>query len=89
MTDPMIQVLVRMPSEMVEQLKRRASEHDRSLAAEVRRAVRWYCVDQLVTLHYYSTYCIHGQHADCRLTCKVCASPCRCKCHTEAEDSDG
>lgn len=32
--------------------------------------------------HYFSTYCIHGQHGDCRLTCKVCGAACRCDCHT-------
>lgn len=31
--------------------------------------------------HYFSTYCIHGQHEDCRLACKVCGSACRCACH--------
>jgi hypothetical protein len=31
--------------------------------------------------HYFSTYCIHDRHADCRKTCKVCAAPCLCDCH--------
>jgi hypothetical protein len=31
--------------------------------------------------HYTSTYCIHGRHGDCRLTCKVCSAPCQCSCH--------
>lgn len=31
--------------------------------------------------HYFSTYCIHGLHGDCRLTCKTCQLPCRCECH--------
>ncbi len=31
--------------------------------------------------HYTSTYCIHGNHADCRMTCKTCKAPCLCKCH--------
>jgi hypothetical protein len=37
--------------------------------------------------HYYSTYCIHQHHDNCRLTCKVCASRCRCSCH-EDDGSD-
>lgn len=28
--------------------------------------------------HYVSTYCIHGNHEACRLTCKTCDAPCRC-----------
>ena len=36
--------------------------------------------------HYFSTYCLHDLHTDCRLTCKICAKPCRCRCH---RDSDG
>ncbi|MGH3447219.1 MAG: hypothetical protein ACRDQA_22715 [Nocardioidaceae bacterium] len=45
--------------------------------------------------HYTSTYCMHGQHGRCRLTCKVCGSPCRCDCHqkectcTTGPDWDG
>jgi hypothetical protein len=35
--------------------------------------------------HYWSTYCMHGLHADCRLTCKICKSPCRCRCHEQSE----
>jgi hypothetical protein len=31
--------------------------------------------------HYFSTYCIHEHHEDCRLTCKTCDAPCRCSCH--------
>jgi hypothetical protein len=27
---------------------------------------------------YISTYCQHGQHDDCRLTCKCCDAPCLC-----------
>jgi hypothetical protein len=27
---------------------------------------------------YMSTYCQHGQHDDCRLTCKCCGAPCVC-----------
>lgn len=30
---------------------------------------------------YLSTYCLHGKHSDCRLTCKTCAAPCICACH--------
>lgn len=31
--------------------------------------------------HYTSTYCIHDHHDQCRLTCKICADPCKCHCH--------
>lgn len=31
--------------------------------------------------HYWSTYCIHGRHNECRRTCKTCEAPCRCECH--------
>lgn len=31
--------------------------------------------------HYYSTYCVHGLHDRCRLTCKHCERYCRCNCH--------
>lgn len=31
--------------------------------------------------HYTSTYCLHGKHVQCRLTCKHCQAPCRCSCH--------
>lgn len=31
--------------------------------------------------HYMSTYCFHGEHGQCRLTCKVCDRRCRCRCH--------
>jgi hypothetical protein len=31
--------------------------------------------------HYTSTYCIHGEHAACRMTCKTCDAACRCDCH--------
>lgn len=31
--------------------------------------------------HYYSTYCVHGLHEQCRLTCKHCEQPCLCRCH--------
>ena len=30
---------------------------------------------------YLSTYCLHGQHATCRLNCKVCGAACLCDCH--------
>ena len=30
---------------------------------------------------YLSTYCLHGNHAACRLTCKTCRVPCICSCH--------
>jgi hypothetical protein len=29
---------------------------------------------------YVSTYCVHGDHAACRRTCKTCASSCLCPC---------
>lgn len=32
--------------------------------------------------HYTSTYCIHGLHDECRMTCKTCGAFCLC----EAED---
>jgi hypothetical protein len=38
------------------------------------------------TTHYVSTYCIHGAHSDCRLTCKLCGAPCRCSCHAADDD---
>ena len=28
--------------------------------------------------NYISTYCQHGRHDDCRLTCKCCDAPCLC-----------
>lgn len=31
--------------------------------------------------HYTSTYCIHGDHANCRLKCKTCGAACLCACH--------
>lgn len=31
--------------------------------------------------HYTSTYCLHGNHPSCRLTCKLCQAPCQCRCH--------
>jgi len=30
---------------------------------------------------YKSTACLHGQHADCRLSCKFCDAKCSCECH--------
>jgi hypothetical protein len=38
--------------------------------------------------HYYSTYCIHGLHDDCRLICKHCEEQCQCGCHRNMEDED-
>lgn len=38
--------------------------------------------------HYFSTYCIHGLHDRCRLTCKHCDRSCRCDCHQEGR-TDG
>jgi predicted DNA-binding protein len=40
MADTMQQVLVRLPREMYEQLKSQADSEDRTVAAEMRRAVR-------------------------------------------------
>jgi predicted DNA-binding protein len=41
----MQQVLIRMPAEMVEALKQQAETEDRTVAAEVRRAIRRYLID--------------------------------------------
>lgn len=35
--------------------------------------------------HYYSTYCIHGDHGGCRLTCKTCEAACLCPCHRQPD----
>lgn len=35
--------------------------------------------------HYWSTYCIHHLHADCRLTCKTCHKACLCYCHQSGQ----
>jgi hypothetical protein len=32
---------------------------------------------------YTSTACTHGLHDRCRKSCKFCASPCMCSCHTK------
>jgi hypothetical protein len=37
----------------------------------------------LVGHNYYSTACMHKEHARCRDTCKYCHRPCTCKCHKE------
>lgn len=42
MPDAMQQVLVRMPTDLVEALRNQAAAEDRTVAAEVRRAVRLY-----------------------------------------------
>lgn len=39
--------------------------------------------------HYWSTYCIHLNHADCRMTCKTCQAPCLCPCHRPPAQRDG
>lgn len=41
--------------------------------------------------HYWSTYCIHGNCQDCRLTCKTCQAHCLCPCHhtTQFDGEDG
>jgi hypothetical protein len=38
--------------------------------------------------HYWSTYCVHHQHTDCRLTCKHCEAPCLCFCHAARIDGE-
>lgn len=45
MADTMQQVLVRLPSEMYNQLREQARAEDRTVAAEMRRAVRSYLND--------------------------------------------
>lgn len=41
------------------------------------------------TGHFYiSTACGHGKHAECRLSCKFCATPCRCDCHGDPHAKD-
>lgn len=35
--------------------------------------------------HYFSTYCLHDRHDECRVTCKFCPAPCRCSCHGGAD----
>lgn len=40
---------------------------------------------EVVYPHYTSTYCIHEQHDQCRLTCKTCERECLCACHGEAQ----
>lgn len=30
---------------------------------------------------YLSTACVHGEHRQCRETCKFCPAGCRCGCH--------
>jgi len=39
--------------------------------------------------HYYSTYCIHDRHGECRKTCKTCSDPCLCPCHRLASTDTG
>jgi hypothetical protein len=36
---------------------------------------------------YFSTYCIHEIHDQCRLTCKICRGYCHCFCHTADPDA--
>lgn len=39
--------------------------------------------------HYVSTYCLHGNHGACRLTCKSCPAECACDCgHPTSETGD-
>jgi hypothetical protein len=45
-------------------------------------------VDHAMLAHYFSTYCLHADHLNCRLTCKICDAPCRCPCHAEVPASD-
>ena len=32
---------------------------------------------------YISTWCQHGHHTQCRLTCKLCDAACLCPCHCD------
>lgn len=40
-------------------------------------------------LHYWSTACQHGKHAECRLECKYgdTVELCKCSCHQSTSDS--
>ncbi len=60
---------------------------DPALIADVVRTP-WGEDGRLYYPHYWSTYCIHLNHADCRLTCKTCDAPCLCPCHEEGR-TDG
>lgn len=40
------------------------------------------------THRYLSTYCVHGQHEMCRLSCKVCKAPCLCECHEGPDENN-
>lgn len=31
--------------------------------------------------HYTSLDCLHSEHDDCGLTCRLCNAPCQCRCH--------
>lgn len=35
------------------------------------------------TPHYTSTYCMHENHAECKIDCKTCHKKCLCDCHAE------
>lgn len=35
--------------------------------------------------NYLSTYCWHDDCPNCRLECKTCQAPCRCRCHVFAQ----
>lgn len=38
-------------------------------------------------VHFYlSTACFHDLHDRCRVTCKFCAAPCSCDCHSPKEN---
>jgi hypothetical protein len=38
---------------------------------------------------YLSTYCVDGDHSNCRRTCMQCEAPCVCSCgHPEATEGD-
>ena len=37
---------------------------------------------------YLSTACLHGEHDQCRLRCKVCDRPCVCEHHGKGGDND-
>lgn len=69
--------------------KEELAEYDRRSRLIERAAVAGVLRDLTIKdgEHWYlSTYCFHGNHADCRKTCKTCATSCICDCHG---DDDG
>lgn len=51
-----------------------------AIEAQIRAVV---CPDG--THHYLSTYCVDGNHPDCRLSCMQCKSQCLCSCHSRPD----